>query len=166
MGLRDWSKFVVRVPVYTDVQKIYDLWATRAGLEKWFLRKAEFTKFNGALVNLQDYIQKGDKYEWLWHGWGDDVVERGTFLDANGKDFLKFIFGKAGVVSVQIKMEEGAAIVELVQEEIPDDEESKFSFHVGCSNGWTFYLANLKSVLEGGLDLRNKNINLQKVLNA
>lgn len=29
MGLRDWSKFVVRVPVYADAQKIYDLWATR-----------------------------------------------------------------------------------------------------------------------------------------
>lgn len=31
MGSRDWSKFVVRVPVYTDVPKVYDLWATHAG---------------------------------------------------------------------------------------------------------------------------------------
>jgi len=144
MSSRDWSKFVVRVPVYTDAQTTPD----------------------GAVVKPQDYIQTGDKYEWRWHGWSDDVVERGTFLDANGKDFLKFVFGKAGIVSVQIKIEEGAAIVELTQEEIPVDEESKFSFHVGCSTGWTFYLANLKSVLEGGLDLRNKNIKLQKVLNS
>jgi hypothetical protein len=32
--------------------------------------------------------------------------------------------------------------------------------------GWTFYLANLKSVLEGGLDLRNKNARLQRLVNA
>jgi len=27
-------------------------------------------------------------------------------------------------------------------------------------------MANLKSVLEGGLDLRNKNVNLKEVINA
>lgn len=30
----------------------------------------------------------------------------------------------------------------------------------------TFYLANLKSVLEGGLDLRNKNVNIPNVISA
>lgn len=30
----------------------------------------------------------------------------------------------------------------------------------------TFYLANLKSILEGGVDLRNKNEALKKMLNS
>jgi hypothetical protein len=56
--------------------------------------------------------------------------------------------------------------VELVQENIPDDESGKLTWHVGCKTGWTFYLANMKSLYEGGIDLRNKNENLQQVLNS
>ena len=32
--------------------------------------------------------------------------------------------------------------------------------------GWIFYLANLKSVLEGGLDLRNKRMEITNVITA
>jgi hypothetical protein len=39
-------------------------------------------------------------------------------------------------------------------------------FFIECGLGWTFYLANLKSILEGGLDLRNKNPEIQKMINA
>ena len=37
---------------------------------------------------------------------------------------------------------------------------------MGCLEGWTFYLTNLKSVIEGGLDLRNKNLDIKGVINA
>jgi len=69
-------------------------------------------------------------------------------------------------VSVEIKEEDRENIVELVQSEIALDEDSRMSNYVGCSRGWTFYLTNLKSVLEGGIDLRNKNGNLINVLNT
>lgn len=32
--------------------------------------------------------------------------------------------------------------------------------------GWTFYLTNLKSILEGGFNLRNKNNKLGDVVNT
>jgi hypothetical protein len=32
--------------------------------------------------------------------------------------------------------------------------------------GWVFYLANLKSFPEGGIDLRNKNEKLKSVINS
>jgi uncharacterized protein YndB with AHSA1/START domain len=166
MNNHDWGKFEMRIPVYTNIQTVYDAWTTSAGLEKWFLRKAKFVKPDGTVVAPRNNILEKDTYEWFWHGWSDDVVERGTVLDANGKDFFKFIFGKAGFVSVVIKTEEDATIVELTQENIPTDEDSKFNFYLGCSTGWTFYLTNLKSILEGGLDLRNKNVLLKKVLNS
>jgi len=57
-------------------------------------------------------------------------------------------------------------VVELWQENIPGDEDSKVNLHMGCTKGWTFYLTNLKSILEGGIDLRNKNISLKNVVNA
>lgn len=166
MPNHDWSTFTQRVPVRATIQQLYDAWATQAGLERWFLRKAEFTQLDKTVRDRTSRVQQGDAYEWLWHGWSNDVVERGTVLEANGKDFFKFSFGKAGVVGVTIKTEQGFFLVELVQTSIPTDEDSKAYFHVGCTKGWVFYLTNLKSILEGGIDLRNKDVNLKNVVTA
>ena len=107
-----------------------------------------------------------DTYEWMWHGYGDDAMEKGKIMQANGKDFLQFSFGKAGYVSVTIKEETGESMIELVQDEIPTDEEGQVYYHLGCTKGWLFYLTNLKSILEGGPDLRNKKMELTDVINS
>lgn len=109
---------------------------------------------------------KGDTYKWLWHGWPDETVEFGDILDGNGKDLFKFSFGKAGNCKVRIHSGKGETVVELIQDNIPTDEQGMHYWHVGCNIGWTFYLANMKSLFEGGIDLRNKNVNLHHVLNA
>ena len=57
-------------------------------------------------------------------------------------------------------------IVELTQDNIPPDDNPATNLHIGCGEGWTFYLANLKSYLEGGIDLRNKNEKIQGVINS
>ena len=46
------------------------------------------------------------------------------------------------------------------------NEKGKVQYHMGCLGGWTFYLANLKSYLEGGVDLRNKNLALNNMVNS
>ena len=91
---------------------------------------------------------------------------RGEIIAANGVDRLKFSFHDPMTVSVSIFREGGVSIVELVQENIPLDEDSRKNYFVGCGEGWTFYLANLKSVLEGGLDLRNKDEKIRSVINS
>ena len=80
--------------------------------------------------------------------------------------FFKFSFGKAGICSVTIKREQGEIIVEMLQENIPTDDRGMQYYHVGCKTGWTFYFANMKSLFEGGIDLRNKNEKLQDMLNS
>ena len=42
----DWSRFVVRININAPVQKLYDAWATRAGMEYYFLRVSEYKKPN------------------------------------------------------------------------------------------------------------------------
>jgi hypothetical protein len=81
-------------------------------------------------------------------------------------DNLHFQFGKAGRCTVRICQEQGETLVELKQDQIPDDDLGRMTWHVGCKTGWTFYLANLKSLYEGGIDLRNKNMNLQEMMNS
>lgn len=110
--------------------------------------------------NKQEKIQAGDTYRWFWFGYPDSVTEKGKILDLNCKDFLKFTFGEAGVVSVKIFEDLGNVFLELIQDEIPHPGLSQTNYHVECKTGWTFYLANLNSILQGGVDLRNRNKDL------
>ena len=162
----DWSRFTVRINVNAPVDKLYQGWATREGIEYWFLRFSEYKKADGAVRGNKEFVEKGDAYTWRWHGYPDSVTEEGTILELNGKDFFKFSFGKAGICSVTIKQEQEETIVEMLQENIPTDEQGMEYYHVGCKTGWTFHFANMKSIFEGGIDLRNKNESLQDMLNS
>ncbi len=162
----NWSTFTTRIPVNASVEKLYWSWATKTGIEYWFLRMSTYKKPDGSLRADDEPVQKDDTYTWRWHGWSDETTEYGTILDCNGKDFFKFNFGKAGNCTVTIKEENGITICELVQDEIPADETGKHHWHLGCKTGWTFYLSNLKSLLEGGIDLRNKDEALKNVVNS
>lgn len=162
----DWSRFTVRIDVKAPVEKLYHAWATRTGIEYWFLRLSEYKKPDGSSRENGEFVEKGDTYKWLWYGYPDEVVEHGSILDCNGKDYFKFSFGQAGNCAVRIYQELGENIVELLQDNIPTDDHGKHYWHVGCKTGWTFYLANLKSLFEGGPDLRNKKESLQQMLNA
>ena len=165
MSEYDWSKFVLRIPVVASREKIYHAWATQRGIESWFLRSARF--FTPDTVREQEeFIQNGDRYTWLWHGYDDETVEHNDILEANGEDKLSFVFAGHCIVTVLIGMLDTETIVQLTQENIPTGEEGKVNIHIECMQGWTFYLANLKSILEGGPDLRNRNLKIGKVVNA
>jgi len=79
---------------------------------------------------------------------------------ANGRDELEFSF--AGVSHVRLNLEAGkkAVLLNLHQYGIPTDDESKLNLHYGCSNGWTFWLANLKAYLEYGVLLHETDLDL------
>ncbi len=49
-----------------------------------------------------------------------------------------------------------------MQFEIPIDEDSKLEVHCGCSNGWTFWLTNLKAFVEHGILLNETEINVKE----
>jgi len=166
MSSYDWSRFSARINVIAELDDVYAAWTTRAGLERWFLRVAEFTKPDGEVRDAASSIQRGDRYRWLWHGYDDTVVERGAIEEVNGRDSLRFTFAGSCLVSVNMTVEGNLTFVELRQENIPLDETSRVSYHLGCMTGWTFYLANLKSILEGGIDLRNKDEKLRNLVNA
>ncbi len=81
-------------------------------------------------------------------------------------DMIRFSFAGTCIVTLTLKKEQNETIVELEQQDLPLDETARVNYHLGCMTGWTFYMANLKSILEGGLDLRNKNEKIRKVINA
>lgn len=166
MSSFNWSTFTLRIHVQSSVEKLYWCFATRAGMEFWFLRSSDFRSKDGIIRQNNEFVTPGDLYTWLWFGWCDDVTETGDILEANGTDTFAFSFGKAGNVTVKLLPNDQYTMVELTQEHIPDDEEGRRNWHLGCKMGWTFYLTNLKSLNEGGIDLRNKDEFLQHVLNS
>ena len=155
-----WTKFKLTANVDADVRSVYEAWATQAGLETWFLRKAEFCTIAGRQREPQEFIKKEDTYSWYWHGYTDETVEYGQVLENNGADLIKFTFSGDSIVTVDIQNKFGVTIIELTQENIPIENDPEKNLYVQCQIGWTFYLANLKSVIEGGKDLRNKRVDL------
>lgn len=166
MSSNNWDEFTLRINIRADRQVIYQAWATRAGMEGWFLRMSEYKDKHGNPRAAGELVEAGDSYKWLWYGWTDEVMETGEILAVDGQSHFRFSFGKAGICTVSIREELGEHLLELKQEDIPSDEDGRFHWHVGCKTGWTFYLANLKSVLEGGIDLRNRNPAIRGVLNS
>jgi uncharacterized protein YndB with AHSA1/START domain len=162
----NWSEFKLRVNINSPIETVYRHWATAAGLESWFLRKAVFTTTDGQQRDGQSFLQPGDQYEWVWHGYPDSVNEKGKILQANARNVFGFTFSLGCPVTITITSECNETIVQLVESNLPADESTLFKHYVGDSRGWIFYLANLKSVLEGGLDLRNRKIELQNVITS
>src|SRR5687767_13267093 len=140
-----FKEFTRRIPIKAPAKAIYEAWSTQQGLESWFLRLAQFTNSNDAVRNKQEQIQPGDKYKWRWHGYEDHVEELNTILEANGWDQLKFKFSGECIVTVSIIQQQGENICQLVQFMPMDDEKQQQFYFTDCGNGWTFYLANLKS---------------------
>ncbi len=164
--MSDWTQFKKRITIRATTDSIYRAWATGHGIESWFLRSAKFSDAAGVLRGAHEFAESGDCYQWKWHGWSDDANLRGNISAANGLDYFQFTFHDPMVVSVRILSECGTSIVELVQTNIATDDVSRSNYFVGCGEGWTFYLTNLKSVLEGGLDLRNQDVRIKNVVNS
>jgi uncharacterized protein YndB with AHSA1/START domain len=71
----NWNEFNIRIPVKSALPELYSAWATPHGIERWFLRSAIYKTPHGSLRGIHEPVQKGDRYQWLWHGYPDDVKE-------------------------------------------------------------------------------------------
>ncbi len=159
-----FDSFTKKIYIKAPLEKIYWCWATTEGIMAWFLKWAEYLGADAKVRNRPDFIQEGDTYTWEWHNW--DGQEKGTVLKANGKDFLKISFAGDCRVAITLQDKGPSILVTLKQYNIPTDEKSKMQIHFGCSNGWTFWLANLKAYLEHGILLNETEHDLRQFPNA
>ena len=161
---KDWTKFTKRVTINSTARSIYNAWAIPAEIENWFLSSAEYTTADGDARTRTDRVKTGDRYTWRWYGFPGGAAESGRVIEANGYNSFRFTFTDNCIVDVAILPEKNEKLVQLTQKKIAPDEQLKV--YLGCGEGWTFYLANLKSYLEGGIDLRNKNDKIRGVINS
>ncbi|ATL49059.1 hypothetical protein COR50_18830 [Chitinophaga caeni] len=159
----DWTSFTKRIAIKSTLAEIYDAWTIAAKLEKWFLEHVVFHDTAGKPLKNTQPAESGTRYDWYWYL--EATPMHGIMLHANGKDFLQFTFEGSSSVDVKLGTLDEYVIVELRHYNIPQDDNSKQHIRLGCSNGWAFYLHNLKSVYEGGIDLRNKDSKLGVMIN-
>lgn len=153
-----FDSFTKKIYIKAPKEKLYWCWGTKEGIESWFLRNAEYFHSYDKKRHAKENIEVGDRYVWEWYNWNGQ--EKGKILQANGKDFLEFTFAEVSKVSVSLENREDAILVTLIQCEIPTDEKNKMNIYNGCSNGWTFWLANLKAYSEHGILLNETEFDL------
>ena len=159
----DWTAFSLKILVKAKLSTVYDAWTKSSEAERWFLKKANYLNKERKIIAGDINTEVGHLYEWSWYL--HDVVERGRVLYANGTDHFGFSFAGDCIVDIKFSEKDGFVLVELSQKDIPTDDISKREIRLACQSGWSFYLVNLKSICEGGLDLRNKNENTKPMVN-
>ncbi|HVS98188.1 MAG TPA: SRPBCC domain-containing protein [Puia sp.] len=160
----DFSQFKLRVNIKASIEDAYRAWTTAAGLNSWFIGKMIFTDGNGVVRPDDAPVQAGDDYTCSFATTPENVLIKGKVLKANGRDLFSLSFSKNCPVTISIYSEHGETIVELIESNVPNEEDVVVRQYVSDSKGWIFYLVNLKSVLEGGLDLRNRNVEIKNVI--
>ena len=159
----DWTSFTKRIAVRSDIRTIYDAWTKASELEKWFLEKVNFYHPDKTPFDPDKNVSEGVLYEWYWYLYKEPM--EGRIMEVNGIDKLQFTFEGSCLVDVSLQQQGEYVVVTLHHHDIPLDDHAKQYVRLGCTNGWTFYLANLKAVYEGGVDLRNKEEELGPMIN-
>ncbi len=159
----NWSEFTRKVAIKAPMDKLYKAWTTSAGIETWFLSKAVFLDENQQALAPDTPYHAGCRYDWTWFLYAE--TEQGRIEEANGTDRIAFSFAGDCLVTITLQQQDEYVLVTLTQSQIPDTDEARQHIRLGCATGWSFYLVNLKSVYEGGLDLRNKDTRLQPMVN-
>ncbi len=146
-----WNSFTKKIYINSDIEKLFWCWSTQEGICSWFLKNTIYER-NGKKISSQTTIQSEDLYTWMWHNW--DGQEEGKIIDVRKNEFVKFTFAGNCEVLVSFKQKDNTVLVSLTQSNIPLDEKSKLEIFYGCSNGWTFWLANLKPEFDYSLGFR------------
>ncbi|MFZ1685169.1 MAG: SRPBCC domain-containing protein [Candidatus Zixiibacteriota bacterium] len=139
----DWTQFTVKIEIAAPPSRVFHAWTDETVIVKWFVEKAKIEPRKGGRFYL----------EWLGGVHGDERI-----LDIRDQRYLRFPFGGKQVqVEVKIKKDKKGSICEVRQFQMETTPKAKVEWHMGCKNGWVFFLANLKAYLEHGVDLRTHN---------
>jgi len=155
-GSFDWTRFTLQIYIKASPQQIYYAWATEEGLLSFFRKSLEVHSQQNIRRSSKELIQQGDRYGWT--GYNQEGWETGKILEAKEYQLLRFTFsGEVVPVTIEIhSKEDGECLVKLTQENMPNTEQGHIDWHLSCRSGWSFFLVNLKSVLENQCDLRDK----------
>jgi uncharacterized protein YndB with AHSA1/START domain/uncharacterized protein YciI len=168
---RDWQGFTQAIHVRAQPSAVWRAVATCDGLERWFLARAEAWTSDGRDWPRDRMLEAPARLRMTWTAVGTPDARGACAPTESSEDNgvesaeppmrirMGWYAGK-GWIEFRIvpHVHAGMTTVELEQRMHPtSDFKVLESAYVGCREGWAFYLANLKSVLEHGMDLRDRS---------
>jgi uncharacterized protein YndB with AHSA1/START domain len=139
----DWTQFTLRVAINKTPAQVFKAWTDDKIVSKWFTEKTVIEPHKNGRIY----------FEWL----AGDMMDAKVISIVKNRSFT-FPFGSKGErVTVRFKKDGRGCICELHQYSMKTTPESKWNMHRGCIQGWTFFLTNLKSFLDHGIDLRSRD---------
>ena len=153
MSAYDWSQFNVCMYYRAPRAEVFRRFATAAGLESFFIGQAEHRAPDGTPRGRDAIVQLGDTYQWTYL---HDFAHGGTFLAVEPDRLVRFTFGDM-TVQVRLRTVGDATEVDLHQTGCATEDPARAWQHVNCRSCWIYFLTNLRSVLAGGEDLRDRD---------
>jgi uncharacterized protein YndB with AHSA1/START domain len=150
--MNDGREIRLRILIQASQEAVFEHWTRADLLGKWFL-EASHQGSAGKPWPADKAVEEGCRYQWTW---ANGISESGEFTQVEPSSLLALTFGDQIDVVVRFGEMEGRTLVEVRQTQEQSNLEARWSVCLDCTQGWTFYLTNLKSVLEGGVDLRER----------
>jgi len=155
----DWTKFKKQTFIRATPAEVFDAWTKPGEITKWFIAQAEYRTPDGRLRASDEPIQPGDRYYWRWH---QEIDIHGEILSVSPGHEIRFTFGDKEkgsdekiLVTVSVAGgEQHDTTLTLTQENMADTPDAHAGWHLSCNLGWSFFMTNLKALLEHGIDLR------------
>ncbi len=156
------KKFSHGILLKASQDKVFEYVSTGSGLSKWFIGSADYF-YNDKSIRLgEDHARKGDSFLWKWLN--KDLELKGIITDSDGKSEFGFTFGPSFFVKIKLTESGERTKLVLTQSYQDSSSENEFGF-INCCVCWVFFLTNLKSVAEHGIDLRETEADIEMLVN-
>jgi hypothetical protein len=166
-----WKEFRHSIIIDSTIDRVFEFVSTSAGICDWFISECEYVSSDGIIKDKNEIAAEGDKFIWKWLN--KDLKIEGKVLNSIIPERFEFTFGPMYEVCINLSEDETGVRVELNQKrknvfspvsETRDISNEDFNF-LNCCVCWVFFLTNLKSVIEFGIDLREKNVRDEMLIN-
>lgn len=154
------QEFRMAILLRTTMQDAWYFISTSEGLCKWFMGKSAYYYAAGEQRRHNTSAETADTFRWEWLA--KDLSLAGSILESSRPELFRFTFGDAYEVAISLREQDNRIRVELRQQRLASTDE--FSW-INCCVCWNFFLANLKSVVEHRIDLRETAVSDEMLLN-
>lgn len=176
---RDWRGFTQAIHVRASQTDLWKMLSTCAGLERWFLARAQAFTADKREWPKQKEFETGLKLHLTWTCTGEsdergsskpaETTEEDTILAVEAPQRLRIgWYQDRGWVDIRLLPHpDGRVTVELQQHMTATGDFALLeNAYIGCKEGWAFYLTNLKCMAEGGPDLRDRSPDRKHLING
>jgi uncharacterized protein YndB with AHSA1/START domain len=151
-SLHDWTAFDVYLFIAANPADVLGYWQTTEGLRQFFIAEMTALDDQGGAIHDTN-LSAGNYYRWRWI---HDYEGEGQILESNAQS-VEFTFGKSYRVRVSVAKAGSGTLLHLQQTGMSDDASEQVQGSLNCRSCWIYFLVNLKSILENGMDLRDHN---------